>query len=282
MGVRGVWAYFRRLFTPVHLEGKKTIGIDMLCLIYTYRTAIDELITFIKELQEAGYTILCIWDGVAPKEKQNILNERKSQRDISLEKKETLSAYIEQYGAELDERDLKSLSTAITSLEWQGWHLSYKKKREIQGALGSMEHIMAEGEADDLLLDMAFSGKIDIVMTLDSDLFVMGAPCIWRLLLVGAKTWTLEQIEVEQICRLCNISLGDLQDAAYLAGWDRCHLSGHVYMTFHKAIEHLKTTGLDSLSLILDAESHSRLLQIKSSTHALWKEIFKQRKVTIE
>jgi hypothetical protein len=280
MGVRGVWAYFRRLFTPVRLEGKKTIGIDMLCLIYTYRTVLDELVAFIKELQAAGYTILCIWDGVAPKEKQGILNERKSQRDKSLEKKEALSAYIEEYGAQLDERDLKSLSTAITSLEWQGWHLSYKKKKEIQAALGSMEHIVAEGEADDLLLEMAFSGKIDSILTLDSDLFVMGAPCVWRLL--GTKPWKLEQIEVERICRMSDISLGDLQDAAYLAGWDRCHLSGHVYMTFHKAMEQLKTADLESLPLILDAESHARLLQIKTSTHALWKEIFKQRKLTME
>ena len=261
------------------MEGKKTIGIDMLCLIYTYRTLIDELIVFIHDLHAAGYVIVCIWDGVAPKEKQGILNQRKSQRDISLEKKENLSAYIEQYGAELDERDLKSLSTAITSLEWQGWHLSYKKKREIQEALGSMDHIIAEGEADDLLLDMAFTGKLDIILTLDSDLFVMGSPCIWRLLRSDCKMWRLEEIDLETICRLCDISLGDLQDAAYLAGWDRCHLSAHAEMTFHKAIEQVKLVGLEGE---VDAESHARLIQIKSTTHAYWKELFRQRKLTIE
>jgi hypothetical protein len=142
-----------------------------------------------------------------------------------------------------------------------------------------MDHIIAEGEADDLLLDMAFTGKLDIILTLDSDLFVMGSPCIWRLLRSDCKMWRLEEIDLETICRLCDISLGDLQDAAYLAGWDRCHLSAHAEMTFHKAIEQVKLVGLEGE---VDAESHARLIQIKSTTHAYWKELFRQRKLTIE
>lgn len=275
MGVRGVWTYFRSLFKHVDLDQlhqKKTIGIDMLSLIYTYRTLLDDLILFINELHAAGHTVICVWDGVAPTEKQAILKHRKSERDVSLEKKDTLKAYLEEYGNQLNEQDLKSLSTAITSLGWQGWHLSYKKKKEIQEALKSMEHTVAEGEADDLLLNMSFTGKIDIILTLDSDLFVMGAPCIWRLLRI--KTWIIEEIEIEQICKFCGISLGDIQDAAYFAGWDRCHLSGSVYMPFNKAM-----MGNHE---VVDQESYARLLAIKANTHAEWKAIIKQRKMTIE
>jgi predicted nucleic acid-binding protein len=279
MGVRGVWTYFRNLFVsnPVSLESNtQTIGIDMLSLIYTYRTLIDDLVLYIKSLEAAGHTVVCVWDGVAPKEKQEIIKQRRCERDVSLSKKNTLSTYLEEYGDQLDEQDLKSLTQAITSLEWQGWHLSYKKKQEIQNALGSMEHRVADGEADDLLLEMAFSGKLDCIITLDSDLFVMGAPKLWRLL--RKRTWYIEEIKVERICGMCDIRLGDLQDAAYLAGWDRCHLTGHVYMHFDKAMEYIKQNKIEDL--IKDQEeSYSRLEVIKAETHGRWKEVIRRRKL---
>ena len=108
MGVRGVWTYFRSLFKHVDLDQlhkKKTIGIDMLSLIYTYRTLLDDLIIYINQLHTAGHTVICVWDGVAPTEKQAILKHRKSERDISLEKKDTLKTYLEEYRNQLNEEE---------------------------------------------------------------------------------------------------------------------------------------------------------------------------------
>ena len=339
MGVRGVWTYFRRLFKRIHpgeiqaLESKR-IGIDMLSLIYTYKTLLDELVSFVIYLRDSGYEIICIWDGVAPKEKQEILIQRRAIRESTFKQKDTLTAYLEEYGSQLDETDIKNLTNAISSLSWQGWHLNSKKKQEIKDSL-PVQHVVAEGEADDLLLEMAFNGQIDIILTLDSDLFVMGAPHIWRLLQsngllekvpkipngllekvpkipngllekvpkipnellekvpkipngllekacqnpkIPKNNWYIEDIHIESVCVQCGISLEHLQDAAYLAGWDRCHLTGHSYMLFNNAIEKIRDLKLQDI-LKVDPESHERLLKIKSNTHINWKALLKERKL---
>ena len=306
MGVRGVWTYFRRLFKRINPEDiqaleSKRIGIDMLSLIYTYKTLLDELVAFIIYLRDSGYEIICIWDGVAPKEKQEILMQRRAIRESTFKQKDTLTAYLEEYGSQLNETDIKNLTNAISSLSWQGWHLNSKKKQEIKDSL-PVQHVVAEGEADDLLLEMAFNGQIDIILTLDSDLFVMGAPHIWRLLQsngllekvpknpngllekacqnpkIPKNNWHIEDIHIESVCVQCGISLEHLQDAAYLAGWDRCHLTGHSYMLFNNAIEKIRNSNLQDI-LEVDPESHERLLKIKSNTHINWKALLKERKL---
>jgi hypothetical protein len=180
---------------------------------------------------------------VAPKEKQAIVGERRSIRDSATEKRKDLEVYLEEYKGQLNDTDIKHIKTAITSLNWQGWHMTNKLKKEIQERLGpNVEHIFAEGEADDILIDMAFEKRLDVVVTLDSDLFVMGTPRIWRVMRVRGE-WLVEDISVESVCNDWGISLGILQDAAYLAGWDRCHTQGGTFMPFETALTRTKHYG---------------------------------------
>jgi hypothetical protein len=48
---------------------------------------------------------------------------------------------------------------------------------------------------------------------------------------------------VESVCNDWGISLGILQDAAYLAGWDRCHTQGGTFMPFETALTRAKHYG---------------------------------------
>jgi hypothetical protein len=245
MGIRGVWTFFRDLFKIIDplKSDTCTIGIDMFSLVYTHRANIDELLALIKSWSENGYTIKCIWDGIAPKEKQEIIGQRRSVRDSAQDKKKDLEAYLEEYSSQLTDIDVKHLKTAITSLSWQSWHLTGPLKKEIKGKLGDkVEHIYAEGEADDELLDLAFAKKIDVILTLDSDMFAMGCQRIWRLLRVRGE-WITEDISVEAVCNNWGISLGMLQDASFLAGWDRCHPKGTSYMPFDTALVRVKHYG---------------------------------------
>ena len=245
MGIRGVWTLFKDLFKnvePVRLNSLK-IGIDIFNLAYTHKSSLDELLEILATWSATGHQLVCVWDGVAPKEKQAIVGERRSIRDSATEKRKDLEVYLEEYKGQLNDTDIKHIKTAITSLNWQGWHMTNKLKKEIQERLGpNVEHIFAEGEADDILIDMAFEKRLDVVVTLDSDLFVMGTPRIWRVMRVRGE-WLVEDISVESVCNDWGISLGILQDAAYLAGWDRCHTQGGTFMPFETALTRAKHYG---------------------------------------
>jgi len=286
MGIRSVWSTFRKLFSsidPLYIEPKK-IGIDMFSLIYTHRTSLDELLALLKSWSEKGHRLICVWDGTAPKDKQEIIGQRRLARESALDTKEGLEEYLEKFGEQLNEHDIRHLKTAITSLSWQGWHLTGSLKREIQANLGTeVKHIYAPGEADDMLLSMADTMEIDIILTLDSDLFAMGGEKIWRLLKIR-KQWIIEDIRVEDVCNIAGINLGLLQDACFLAGWDRCHLTGTSYMPFETALNKIKYYG--SLQAVMekipladkDEEALGRLKNIKKESRERWVSILNRRK----
>ena len=282
MGIRGVWTLFKDLFKNVEPTSLKPlkIGIDIFNLAYTHKSSLDGLLDLLVSWSTAGHQLVCVWDGVAPKEKQAIVGERRSIRDSATEKRKDLEVYLEEYKGQLNDSDIKHIKTAITSLNWQGWHMTNKLKKEIQERLGpNVEHIFAEGEADDILIDMAFEKRVDVVVTLDSDLFVMGTPRIWRIMRVRGE-WLVEDISVEAVCNDWGISLGILLDAAYLAGWDRCHTQGGTFMPFETALTRAKhyggwkavlekTDGLDDKFM----ETQQSLVSLKKKSRERWLKI---------
>jgi 5'-3' exonuclease len=287
MGIRSLWTTFRRSFKiidPIGVEPLK-IGIDMFSLVYTHRSFIDELLDLIKSWSSAGHQITCVWDGTAPKDKQEIIEQRRQVREAATESKSELQEYLEKFEKDLSEDDIEKIKSSITSLTWQGWHLTGSLKREIKEKLGSsIQHIYAPGEADDILISMAFQGEIDIILSLDSDLFAMGGERIWRLLRIH-NSWVTEDIQIEEICNNQGITLAMLQDACFLAGWERCHLSGLAYMPFQVALNRIKYYS--SLQDILKKfpvedpsldESLERLKILKKESKDRWIGILERRK----
>jgi len=277
MGIRGVWSFFRRMFKnidPNTLE-PLNIGIDMFSLVYTHRESLDDLLNLIKEWSNKGHCITCIWDGSAPQEKHAIIEERRVNRDAAKEKKCELEEYIKEHGNELDDADLIKLNSAIENLSWKSWHLTGSLKKEIKNTLGeNIKHIFAPGEADDLLIELIFKKGVDVVLTLDSDIFAMGAPRIWRLMRTKGK-WMVEDIRVEDVCNEWGISLNILQDASYLAGWDRCHLKGGEFIPFSRAISLVKFYGklqpvLEKIQQFTSNESLLLLKQLKRESKERW------------
>jgi 5'-3' exonuclease len=284
MGIRGAWTTFRKLFkkiNPLDLEPKR-IGIDMFSLIYTHRTSLDELMDLLKSWCLKGHSLVCVWDGNAPKDKHEIIEQRRSVRESAIDSRLNLETYLETFEKDLSDEDIKNLKSAISSLSWQGWHLTGSLKRMIKEKLGdTIYHIYASGEADDVLIKMASENAIDIIMTLDSDLFAMGGERIWRLLRIK-KEWIVEDILVEDVCDKAEISLSLLQDICFLAGWDRCHLTGESYMPFEVALNRIKYYG--SLNIILekfkckvDLEAIERLKEIKKESRIRWIQILRLR-----
>ena len=288
MGIRGAFTTLKKAFDiidPLKLDPKVKIGIDMFSLVYTHRANLDDLINLIKSWSSYGHTIICIWDGSAPKEKQEIIGQRRDARNSAMDHKHDLEEYLANFGKELNETDIKNLKAAISSLSWQGWHLSGSLKREIQATLSDSQHVYAPGEADDLLIDMLMKKSIDVIVSLDSDMIGMGGQRIWRLLRIR-KNWVIEDISVEKVCTVLNISLSMLQDACFLAGWDRCHLDAKQYMPFDVALNRIK--HYEGLPVVIDKflkdtsidpEAFDRLKAIKKESKERWVTIMNERRL---
>jgi 5'-3' exonuclease len=257
----------------------------MFSLVYTHRESLDDLLNKLKGWSDYGHKITCVWDGTAPQEKQQIIEERRTNRNTAKEKKGELEEYLKEYGSELEAQDLTKIQTVIDSLSWKSWHLTGTLKKEIQATLGpDIAHVFAAGEADDVLIEMIFEKKVDVVLTLDSDIFAMGAPRIWRLMHQKGK-WLIEDISVEQICNEWGITLSILQDASCLAGWDRCHPKGppkgQEFVPFSKALSLVKFYG--KLNVVIDKnpemavsqgqEALASLKQLKAESKERWLKI---------
>jgi 5'-3' exonuclease len=287
MGIRGVWTFFHRSFKIIDPNALEplTIGIDMFSLVYTYREILNDLLDIIKKWSDSGHVIICVWDGTAPEEKQQIIEERRLNRNTAKEKKGELEEYLKQHGNELESNDLVKIQCAIDSLSWKSWHLTGSLKKEIQASLGpNITHIFAAGEADDVLIEMIFEKKVNVVLSLDSDIFAMGAPQIWRLMHQKGK-WRIEDISVEKVCNEWGITLSILQDASCLAGWDRCHPkgppSGCEFIPFSKALSLVKFYG--KLNIVIEKnpeiaisqnqEALINLKQLKAESKERWLKI---------
>jgi hypothetical protein len=292
MGIRGVWTYFHRSFNSVDPSSIEplALGIDMFSLVYTHRESLDDLLNKIKGWSDHGHKITCVWDGTAPQEKQQIIEERRTNRNTAKEKKGELEEYLKEYGSELEAQDLTKIQSAIDSLSWKSWHLTGTLKREIQATLGpDIAHIFAAGEADDVLIEMIFEKKVDVVLSLDSDIFAMGAPRIWRLMHQKGK-WLIEDIIVEQVCNEWGITLSILQDASCLAGWDRCHLKGppkgQEFVPFSKALSLVKFYGKlnavieknPEIAVSQSEEALVNLRQLKAESKGRWLKILANAK----
>jgi len=290
MGIRGAWSFFRKSFQTIDPSSIEplNIGIDMFSLVYTHRANLHELLDLLKVWASHGHTMTCIWDGTAPKEKQEIIGQRRNARESAMDKKGELEEYLTNFGDQLTDNDRKNIKTAITSLSWQGWHLTGTLKKEIQDALGtSIKHIYATGEADDLLIEMTKDNKVSVILSLDSDIFAMGAERVWRLLRIRGE-WIIEDISVESVCNTWDISLAQLQDACFLAGWDRCHLTGGSYMPFGTAVNRIKyyltwSTVLEKFPPEggVDMAAVERLNVIKKESRARWVDILKNRSTEV-
>ena len=114
MGIRGVWTLFRSLFRRLDSQNPDEtplrIGIDMFSLVYTHRSQLSEFIDLLLSWSAKGHTLICVWDGTAPEEKKEIIGQRRLTRNSALETKKELETYLETYGPELTEQDIRSLS----------------------------------------------------------------------------------------------------------------------------------------------------------------------------
>ena len=154
---------------------KLRIGFDAMSMLYKYKGQYKEMYPLLEILKSQGHRLLFVFDGKSPVEKEDEVRERREARQGAV----TQAAMIKEHlagGGSTTEKERQILEYSVARLEFQGWHMSREIRQDFQKTLWDMEipYVKGIGEADDVLVDLAGAGKLDVVVSTDMDFLLSG------------------------------------------------------------------------------------------------------------
>lgn len=189
----------------------KTIVIDTSIYIYEYVKNNELENSFIKMINIFKYyniKPIFVFDGKPPKEKYDLLNQRKIIKQRAEQKYNLLKtqAYIPISEMEY----LKSQMTRIT-------HNDINKVKEIL-LLNDIQVIQADTEADIVCANMVINNEAWACLTNDMDMFIYGCPRTIRLL--DLNNQTIIFYDLYKILLELNINMTSFREILVLSGSD--------------------------------------------------------------
>jgi len=250
MGVKGLYSYlrhYRRSFQPADDKtiAPLRIGVDAMSFFYRYKNYYSESFSWLDAMKANGHTIIFVFDGKPPVEKQLEVKERKDARDGAEKQAVAIRDYLND--TTLDKKERELLEMSLDRLEYQAWHLTREIRHAIQDALRarSIVFFKASQEADDVLSDLAKHKKIDVVLSTDMDFLLSGVQRLW---IPQGLTMAhmVEEIQFDEVLREEGLTAEQFRDAAILCGVEP--LKGAPTMPPKKAFGWMRHYG--SLELI--------------------------------
>ena len=246
MGVKGLYTYLKPYRRDTYPQGgaaaasaaqKLRIGFDAMSMLYKYKGQYKEMYPLLNTLKAQGHRLLFVFDGKAPAEKEEEVRERREARQGAVTQATAIKEHLAAGGA-TTEKERQILEYSVARLEFQGWHMSREIRHEFQKELWRMEipYVKAIGEADDVLVDLAGAGKLDVVVSTDMDFLLSGVSRIWipfRKIADG-----FEEVILWNVLDGESMSPAALCDAGILCGVEP--LRGEVSFPVNKAFSWLR------------------------------------------
>ena len=187
MGIQRLFQFLRRYEQSVtvtsYIRGKR-IAIDIFTYIHRSKGKKDQLLADISALIHASAHTYIVFDGSPSEERTELLSGHADHRQTLVKQIETIQSALPEVSTSLSFSDRAHLNAYVRTLEQQAWTPSPRYIWEIHDALQALgaECILGEKgvEADQILTELATAGRVDIVITNDSDVLANGAPVILR------------------------------------------------------------------------------------------------------
>lgn len=219
MGVRGLFSFLKPKSTIASVDDliRQTcnlkIAIDISYYIYKWQANPEKVLEFINPLINAKHTVLLIFDGKASDSKQNECLKRKQSRDENIQVANTLKEQIKTNDT-LSTEQINQLETIIYQYERRGWQCSrddrhaFKKRLYEEG----VPILKCKGEADWLLTSLSYYDEVDIVISGDMDLLVLGTKLQYVPIQDGTQFQVFNRIHV-----LSELGINDIQFKSFCA-----------------------------------------------------------------
>ena len=219
MGVRGLMTYCSGLKRPPNRPRPSRIGIDAFCILYLFRADSAGLETYLRTLLSHGHTLTLVIDRRADKEKQETVDARRGARATAAAAAESLTEIMASPEfSDLHESEQSAIQRKLSLQQHNAWHVSGSHLR----ALASLAHTLgitwvpAEGEADEALAALSHAGAIQIVISSDSDLLILGVETLW----IPASNGSHLEISGLEFRRFLGLAGERVYELAFLAGCD--------------------------------------------------------------
>ena len=261
MGVKGLYthlkAYRHDIYTQtIPTEPKLRIGFDAMSMLYKYKSSYADMYPSLQELKSQGHTLLFVFDGKSPVEKEAEVKERRDARQDASQQATSIKQHL--VNANISDKERAILEFSVARLEYQGWHMTREIRQEFQKVLISMSipFIKAIGEADDVLTDLAAAEKIDVVVSSDMDFILSGVKRLW---IPFRKSYDgFEEILMQEVLQGEELSSESILDAGILCGIEP--LRGRVsvnpftafsWLRYYKNIEGLLNSAIKDEQLTI-------------------------------
>lgn len=181
MGIKGLFSFIKRWdnIAPIE-EGVRgeDIGIDLFWFLHRSKGDIAKLQEMFHPFLQTARSVLVVVDGnVKTEEREVELKERRTALATKREQVEAIIADIEQAIPNVSEESQQILERYMEQLKGQIWTPSpeYITQAIVWLQTEHVKIIEAEGEADDVLVELQRDGDVTLIVSNDSDVIALGA-----------------------------------------------------------------------------------------------------------
>lgn len=179
MGVRGLFRLVQEIRKQTKLKEVKDlrVGLDAFCLLYLFKTNQGEFEAYLNTLLALQYKLTMVMDKKAQKEKATVVEKRKEIRAENRADAQSLEDFMSSTAfTDLDAASQDTLQISLLHKQKGAWQLTLEHTKWFHEMLESkgIPLVYAKDEADAELA----RGEFDCVISSDSDMIVLGCPCL--------------------------------------------------------------------------------------------------------
>lgn len=217
MGVKGLFHFLKRfeknVYIPQFINGK-TVGIDIFWFLHQSKGDMFSFQNYLLPIVKHAEKVYCVFDGAAPEYKKELLQEQNKKRNELLDSIQQIEKFIKYPFNRLSGEDRRCINEYLNQLKRQVWQPHPEFIYSVKSWLSSKgcEIYQAPHEADNILIELEKNGKVDTIISNDSDLLILGSSIVLRLLspLRGAV------FDREYICDILGFTAQQWNDFMYL------------------------------------------------------------------
>ena len=223
----------------IHMNNLKNKKIVIDTSIYLYKFKADGLLfenmfLLISILRKNNISPLFVFDGKPPEEKNEIIKERKNNKEVA---REEYNKYQEKLSSITSEEEKKEIIDNMGSLKRQFIRISKKNIETVKYLFQcfGVSYIDAPGEADILCAKLVQKNKAYACLSEDMDMFAYGCPRVLRYLSLNHHT--IVMYDTQKILHQLDMSIDDFRCICVLSGNDYLNIKD---MNLYKVLKFYK------------------------------------------
>jgi 5'-3' exonuclease len=186
MGVKGLFQFLKRFEKDVNIPqfvSGKSVGIDIFWFLHQSKGDMFHLQNNLLQIITHSEKVICVFDGSPSKEKKEYLCTLVEKRQQLRDSIDAIEKFLKYPFNRLTTVDKGVLIEYVNQLKRQAWQPPIEYIDYVKNWLTNKkcEIHQAFGEADEYLVNLQQKGRIDTIITNDSDLLVLGATNVIRL-----------------------------------------------------------------------------------------------------